>query len=178
MHALRARTDWPPACVSAMSSLRRFAWVAVLIVDAGFIFWGGMAALAPDHLLGPGSLPILRAGYEGYTGSSWLVLANASPRTAEFLTMMFRLYGAYCAVFGVLTSAIAVTAFRRRESWSWWVLLIGNAIAFGYAMTYDWKADAIGPFEASEYLGAALILIALAITAPFVPVSQRVRSVV
>ena len=33
--------------------------------------------------------------------------------------------------------AVAATAFRRGEVWSWWALLIANTIAYGSAMTYD-----------------------------------------
>jgi hypothetical protein len=47
-------------------------------------------------------------------------------------------------------------------------VLVGNTIAFGAAMTYDWTVSAIGPFEMSEYVGIAAIYVALAITAPLV----------
>jgi hypothetical protein len=51
--------------------------------------------------------------------------------------------------------------------WAWWALLVGNTIALGSAMTYDWIVNAIGPFELTEYLGLALIFGAAAVTAPF-----------
>ena len=51
-----------------MTRARRFAWIAIAVSDAGLLAWGAMAALAPDHLLGPGSVPILTAGYEGFSG--------------------------------------------------------------------------------------------------------------
>ncbi len=37
---------------------RQIAWMLVLIVDAGFVVWGTMAAAWPDHLLGPSGIPI------------------------------------------------------------------------------------------------------------------------
>jgi hypothetical protein len=46
-----------------MTQARRFAWLVMLIADAGLLAWGAMAALAPDLLLGPGSKPILAAGF-------------------------------------------------------------------------------------------------------------------
>ncbi len=61
---------------------RQIAWILVLIVDAGFVVWGAMAAARPDHLLGPGGLPILQAGYEGFSDGSWSALASTSPMTA------------------------------------------------------------------------------------------------
>ena len=160
-----------------MNRRRLAAWILVLIVDASCIAWGGMAAAFPDHLLGPGGTPILTAGYEGFTKSSWSELVNASPMTARYISIVFRLYGLYCMVFGVMGVAIAVTAFRRGERWAWWALLVGNTIALVSAMRYDWMVNAIGPFELTEYLGLVLVWGALAVTAPFGASGRAVRSI-
>lgn len=159
-----------------MKQLRRVAWLVVLIADAGLLGWGAMAALVPEQLPGPGSAPILAAGYESFTGGSWRELADTSPMTAAFMTVLFRVYGAYIVAFGLLAIAVAATAFRRGDGWAWWVLLVGNTIAFGAAMTYDWTVGAIGPFEMSEYLGLAAIYGALAVTAPFPAAGRPLRS--
>ena len=140
-----------------MKRLSRVAWIFVLIVDVAYIAWGAGAAASPDHLLGPGGKAILPAGYEGYSGGSWSELAGASPLIAGYMTVLYRLYGIYCVLFGLMGSAIAVTAFRRGERWAWWALLVGNTIALVSAMTYDWMVNAIGPFELTEYLGLALV---------------------
>jgi hypothetical protein len=133
----------------------------------------------PDHLLGPHGVPILTAGYEGFTKASWAELVGTSPMTAKYIGMLFRLYGVYCLVFGAMATAIAVTAFRRGDRWAWWTLLAGNTIALVSAMTYDWTVSAIGPFELTEYLGVVAVYGGLAITAPrrpsFLPASE-VRS--
>jgi len=150
-----------------MKQAGRFAWLVMVIADVGLLAWGAMAALAPDYLLGPGSKPILAAGYEGFTGRSWQELMTTSPAAVAFMGVLFRVYGAYVVAFGLLATAVAATAFRRGEPWSWWALLVGNTIAYVSAMTYDWTVGAIGPFELSEYLGLALIWGALAVTAPF-----------
>jgi hypothetical protein len=147
--------------------LRRVAWILVLVADAGFGAWGLMAAAWPDYLLGPRGLPILPAGYEGFSHGSWSELASAFPMAARYIEVLFRLYGVFCATFGLMASAIAITAFRRGDGWAWWTLLAGNTIAFISAMTYDWTVHAIGPFELTEYLGLATVYTALAVTAPF-----------
>ena len=159
-----------------MTRLRRVAWLVILIADAGLLAWGAMAALAPERLPGPGSAPILAAGYEGYARRSWQELSNASPMAAEFMTVLFRVYGAYIVAFGLLAIAVAATAFRRGDGCAWWALLICNTIAFGAAMTYDWTVGAIGPFELTEYLGLAMIWGALAVTAPFVAAGRPGRA--
>ena len=159
-----------------MKQARRFAWLVMLIADAGLLAWGAMAALAPDYLLGPGSKPILAAGYEGFSDRSWQELMATSPAAAAFIRVLFRVYGAYVVAVGLLAVAVAATAFRRGERWAWWTLLVGNTIAYGSAMTYDWIVSAIGPFELTEYLGLALIWGALAVTVPFRAMERPVRA--
>ena len=147
--------------------LRTIACVLILIVDVGYVAWGAMAATMPDGLLGPGGKAILPAGYEGYSGSSWPELVSTSPMTAKYMIVLFRMYGIYNVLFGLMGTAIAATAFRRGDRWAWWALLAGNTIALVSAMRYDWIVNAIGPFEITEYLGLALVFGALALTAPF-----------
>jgi hypothetical protein len=157
---------------------RRIAWILVLIVDVGFIAWGAMAALAPDYLLGPGGKPILPAGYEGFSGESWAALVATSPVVARYMGVLFRMYGVFNTVFGLMASVIAVTAFRRGETWAWWALLAGNTIALVSAMTYDRTVNAIGPFELTEYLGLAMVFAALAVTMPLRAAGQPVQSTI
>jgi hypothetical protein len=155
---------------------RQVAWLLILLVDVGFIAWGAAAAAAPDHLLGPGGKAILPAGYEGYSGASWSELARASPQIAGYMAVLFRMYGIYCALIGLMSSAIAVTAFRRGDHWAWWMLLVSNTIALASAMVYDKTVNAIGPFELTEYFGLALVWGALAMTVPFRATAQPVPS--
>lgn len=155
---------------------RQVAWILIFIVDAGFVAWGAMAAALPDLLAGPGGTPILIAGYEGFSKGSWSELTATSPMTAKYIAVLFRMYGVFNVVFGLMAIAITVTAFRRAERWAWWALLVGNTIALVSAMTYDRTVNAIGPFELSEYLGLALIYGALALTAPFLAAGRPARS--
>jgi hypothetical protein len=155
---------------------RDVAWILILIVDVGFIAWGAGAALAPDHLLGPGGKAILPAGYEGFTQTSWAELVRTAPLTASYFVVLYRMYGIFNVAFGLVTSAIAVTAFRRGDAWAWWALLVGNTLTLVSAITYDWTVNAIGPFELTEYLGLALVLGALAVTAPFRAAARSARA--
>lgn len=155
------------------SSLRRVAWILILLADIGLLAWGAMAALAPEHLLGPGSAPILNAEYEGFTGYSWAELTSTSPMTAEFMTIIFRMYGTFNVAFALMAIAIAAKAFRYGDSWAWWALLVGNTLAFVSAMTFDRTVGAIGPFEMTEYLGLGAIYFALAVTAPFLTPGRK-----
>lgn len=151
----------------ATKSWRRVAWVLILLADVGLLAWGAMAAITPEHLLGPNSTPILAAGYEGFTGYSWSALTSTSPNAVDFITLVFRMYGIYGVAFSLMAITIAVTAFQRGETWAWWALLVGNSITYVSAMTYDQLAHAVGPFELTEYLGLAAIYFALAVTVPW-----------
>jgi hypothetical protein len=157
---------------------RQIAWILIVVVDVAYVAWGAAAAASPDHLFGPDGKAILPAGYEGYSGGSWPELTGASPLIAGYMTVLYRMYGVYNVLFGLLASAIAITAFRRGERWAWWTLLIGNTVALVSAMTYDWAVNAIGPFELTEYLGLAMVWGALAATSPFRAVSRPVGATV
>jgi hypothetical protein len=147
----------------AIRWVRHWAWAVLVVADIGLLMWAAMAAAAPELLVGPGSLTILPAGYQGFTGGSWRALVASSPRTAEYLTLLFRMFGLYGVAFSLLAIAIAATAFRRGERWAWWALLVGNTVTFVGAMTYDQIARAVGPFESSEYVGLAAIFVSLAV---------------
>ena len=148
-------------------SKRRIAVILLLIVDVGFVLWGGMAAVFLHQLLGPHGQPILPAGYEGYTSGSWAQLVATNPMAARYMEVLYRMYGIFNFTFGLLTVAITLTAFRKGERWAWWALLVGNLIALVSATRYDWIVKAIGPFELTEYLGLVFVVVAAALTAPF-----------
>jgi hypothetical protein len=100
----------------------------------------------------PVTLVVASAGYEGFTHGSWAELATTAPRTAEFMELLFRMFGTGNVEFALLAMVVAAT--------------VGNTIADGAPMTYDRIVGAIGPFEMLEYVGIALIYGALAVTAP------------
>lgn len=155
---------------------RQVAWILLLIADAGFGAWGVAAAAWPDRLPGPGGTPILPAGYTGFSGGSWSDLVGTAPLAANYMVLLFRMYGVFNAVFALMAIAITVTAFRRGERWAWWALLASNTVAYVSAMIYDRTVHAIGPFELTEYLGLALVWGALAVTAPFRAAGQPVQA--
>ena len=161
---------------NSISRRRNLALILILITDIGFLAWGGMAALLPEHLLGPASVPIVHAEYEGFTGLSWSALTATTPAVADFMTTLFRVYGAYNVAFGVMAVFIAATAFRRGERWAWWALLVGNTITLGSAIIFDRVVNAIGIFEMSEYLGLLIVYIGLAITFRFASSDHTVKA--
>src|SRR5262245_44501156 len=125
-----------------MTRRRNVASILILIVDGGFVAWGFMAAALPEYLLGPGGTPILTAGYEGFSKGSWSELVSTAPMTARYIELLFRMYGVFNVVFGLMGIATTAIAFRRGDGWAWWALLVGNTIALVSAMTYDRTVNA------------------------------------
>jgi hypothetical protein len=147
--------------VTPLARARQFAWLGIVVADAGLLAWGALTVLAPEC---PGAC--MTNGFETFTGHSWADLASASAPTASFLLLLFRVFGANNVAFGFLGIAVAATAFRRGEVWAWWALLIANSIAYGSAMTYDRVVGFIGTNEVLEYVCLGAAYAALAVTAP------------
>ena len=140
---------------------RQYAWLGIVVADAGLLAWGALTLFAPEC---PGAC--MTNGYETFTGQSWAALAAASASTANFLLLLFRVFGAYNVAFGFLGIVVAATAFRRGEVWAWWALLTANTIAYGSATTYDRMVGFIGTNEMLEYVCLGAAYAALAVTAP------------
>ena len=149
------------ARVTPLARVRQYAWLGIVVADAGLLAWGALTVLAPEC---PGAC--MTNGYETSTGQSWAALTAASASTSNFLLLLFRVFGAYNVAFGFLGIAVAVTAFRRGEVWAWWALLIANTLAYGSAMTYDRMVGFIGTNEMLEYVCLGAAYAALAVTAP------------
>jgi hypothetical protein len=149
----RSATPW--------ARVRQFAWLGIVVADAGLLLWGALTVIAPEC---PGAC--MTNGYEMFTRQSWADFAAASASTSNFLLLLFRVFGAYNVAFGFLGIAVAATAFRRGEVWAWWALLIANTLAYGSAMTYDRMVGFIGTNEMLEYVCLGAAYVALALTAP------------
>ena len=146
--------------VTPLARARQYAWLGIVVADAGLLAWGALTVLAPEC---PGAC--MTNGYETSTGQSWAALTAASASTSNFLLLLFRVFGAYNVAFGLLGIVVAATAFRRGEVWAWWALLIANTLAYGSAMTYDRMVGFIGTNEMLEYVCLGAAYAALAVTA-------------
>ena len=132
------------------------AWKIILIADLGVLLYGLMVALVPD---------VLSGGFRVSTGQSWSALLSASPKTAEYLMLLWRLLGALNVAFAVVAIAIVLVSFRKGEAWSWYALLIGNTIGYCSPIAFDLTVGVVGVFEDLEIVLIVLTYIALGISA-------------
>ena len=56
------------------------------------------------------------------TDMSWNELQTASPNAANLIDMKFRTDGASLATLALLSIAVCLTGFRRRQRWAWYTL--------------------------------------------------------
>jgi len=148
--------------VTPLARVRQYAWLGIVVADAGLLACGALTVLAPEC---PGAC--MTNGFETFTRQPWTDLVAASASISNFLLLLFRVFGAYNVAFGLLAIAVAFTAFRRGEVWGWWALLITNTIVYGSAMTYDRLVGFIGTNEMLEYVCLGAAYAGLAVTAPF-----------
>jgi hypothetical protein len=66
------------------SRRRGYAWVIILVADAGVLVYGVMAAVAPRALI---------PGYESYSSRTWPALVAADTQTAAFILLLFLISG-------------------------------------------------------------------------------------
>jgi len=89
---------------------------------------------------------------------------SASPKTAEYISLLGRMFGAHMIAIAVLLIAITLKSFRRGESWSWHTFLIGNTLGWGSAIAFDLTVGEMS-IVGIEIVMILLVYIALGISA-------------
>ncbi len=83
--------------------------------------------------------------------------------TIPFGAFVYSVWGAAIVIWGIKFFFICRFAFKKREPWAWWALLISTcarfSIAFGFSLRYGALLNAIGD---ATYL--LLIVVPLAMT--------------
>src|SRR3712207_657951 len=67
--------------------------------------------------------------YEAIGGVSWTLMSALDAAVVKLVSVLVRLGGVMAMIAGVFVMAVSVTAYRRRERWSWyvmWTLPIGS----------------------------------------------------
>lgn len=132
------------------------AWKIIMVPNLTVLLFGVLLALIPDALLSE--------GFQLFVGQSWGALLSASPKTAEYITLFGRMFGAHMIVIAVLIIAITLKSFRREQKWSWYTFLIGNTLGWSSAIAFDLTVGEIS-VVAIEFVMILLVYIALGISA-------------
>ncbi len=96
----------------------RHAWKLLLAVGFIIAFFGLMDLSGGATGFREGEVVLIHS----VTNMSWDELKAADPGAANLIDMQSRGGGAALFTAGLLSSSVALTAFRRRERWAWWAL--------------------------------------------------------
>ena len=76
--------------------------------------------------------PSIAKNYQLFMGHPWADFVASNARLVIFLSMLNQLIGVQAIGYAIVTMAIILKAYRRREKWAWYVLLAGNTLGFGH----------------------------------------------
>lgn len=94
----------------------RHAWKVLLGISIIIAFFGVLDMVGGASDLQNGERVLMQS----LTGMSWSELQEASPAAAHLVDWKFRSGGASLFVMAVLSMAVCLTGFRRRERWAWY----------------------------------------------------------
>ena len=104
--------------VTRSSFLERHAWKVLLGVSVILGLFGLMDLTGGAADLQNGETVLMHS----LTNISWAEMQAADPAAANLINELFRSNGASLITASILSSAICLTAFRRRERWAWYAL--------------------------------------------------------
>lgn len=95
------------------------AWLIFFLIGWIAIVVGIAYLLVPEPWL------MDRRANERLLDMSFEELLQQVPTLPSYLVVIYRFFGLYLLGFGMVTAAVAATAFRRGERWAWWLMFLG-----------------------------------------------------
>ena len=83
--------------------------------------------------------------YQLFTGQPWADFIASDAKVGEFISMLNMLIGVQIITFAILAIAITVTAYRRGEKWSWYILLFVYTLNVGSGILWEASTNCLVP---------------------------------
>lgn len=145
-----------------MRWLERHAWWGLLAIAVLYVAFG-----ITDILGGPEADPGIPLGL---TGSTLVQLNAGSPPAYRLYDFYTRLNGLNLIVIGIVSAAILLLAFRRKQRWAWWTMWVmplwTAGIGIGFLMIGVEPTQAPPPPMISAPIFAILSVAILLVSAP------------
>lgn len=141
------------------------------------LFILGILHVASGIILGFGQLfgvPTISTQGQQFSNIVWTEFQRMFPRFAFWIIMVTGvILGAFQLSFGVLMSAISYTAYRRKEKWSWYALLVTNLLIFIVALVFEATIE-FG--ITSAFFLATLLMLGIFLLGILLPVKEILRT--
>ena len=102
--------------------------------DGGWVVFAamGMFNTAQGLLLLIFGGEVVQESFRNLVGVPWAQLAEANPAFTAYVNDLLMILGLFLAAFGLLVVGIAITGYRRKRPWAWYIMWTAPAF---YLMT-------------------------------------------
>jgi hypothetical protein len=111
---------WPPSALLLVA-------FGIALLGIGFFFVVLRPALLPEDMR--------------FIGLTLAQLQSEQPRMAQWLLHVFRVLGGWATAAGILTIAIAATAYRRHDTAAGVGVLVAGAVSIGWMVVVNFMID-------------------------------------
>ena len=118
------------AAESKPSRYLDLGWRAMVVWGIGVSSLGVLMSLL-NHLVSP-QISYYTSADAQYTGVTWTQLQLLYPKLGTWLILFFDTTTSQLLFYGILTTFVAATAYRRGERWAWTSLLLAFLITFAH----------------------------------------------
>ena len=132
--------------------VNKYHKVVLYFTTLGLAAYGIMAIIAPE---------ILAAGFHTFTNQNWQQFQINSNEVAAYITLLWRLIGAFNLMAGFTLTMIVWKWLRAGTKWTWITLLIGTFLAYLGPMITDLTVGSIELFEVIEFVLFGLFVITM-----------------
>ena len=107
----------------------KISWKIMMVPPIYILLLGLCLIVAPG--------PSIAKNYQLFMGQPWADFVASNARLVIFLSMLNQLIGALAISYAIVTMAIILKAYRKREKWAWYILLAGNTLGFGSTLAWE-----------------------------------------
>jgi hypothetical protein len=134
----------------------KISWKIMMFPHIVVLIFGLIWTFAPSISVGQ--------DLQSFIGQPWLDFVASNAKLASFISLFGRVLGVQLIIIGILAIAITLTAYRRGEKWSWYVLLAGNTLGWGSGLAMEGITGVI-PIVVVQAIILLIAYVGLAISA-------------
>jgi uncharacterized membrane protein HdeD (DUF308 family) len=107
------------------SKVFKVSWILLVIAGCVGIVIGLLVIFAPNAFVANEFLL--------FTGHQWSDFKVSNPQVSSYISISIFEIGFFALAAGISILFVTLFAYRKREKWAWYLLLIVNTLAYGAA---------------------------------------------